>query len=87
MANRRAQIAADEVFALREEVNSMREELAKAREDLATEKLKCTAAVNKIQQVGVVVAWKEIYYEENSLTGVPSEAQLLLCKQYHYGRR
>ncbi len=29
----------------------MRDDLAKAREDLATEKLKCGAAVNKIQQV------------------------------------
>ncbi|VUZ46412.1 unnamed protein product [Hymenolepis diminuta] len=51
LANRRAQIAANEAIALREEVNSMREELVKAREDLATEKLKCTAAVNKIQQI------------------------------------
>ncbi|KAM7541827.1 hypothetical protein Aperf_G00000002813 [Anoplocephala perfoliata] len=51
LANRRAQLATDEVFALREEVNSLREELAKAHENLATEKLKCTAAVNKIQQI------------------------------------
>ena len=51
MANRRAQIAANEVATLREELNGLREELAKAHEDLATEKLKCSSAVNKIQQV------------------------------------
>nr|CDS30316.1 rho-associated protein kinase 1 [Hymenolepis microstoma] len=51
LANRRAQIATNEAIALREEVNAMREELVIARGDLATEKLKCTAAVNKIQQI------------------------------------
>lgn len=52
MANRRAQIAANEVVALRNDLNALREDLSKAHEDLATEKLKCSAAVNKIQQVG-----------------------------------
>ncbi|VDK34542.1 unnamed protein product [Taenia asiatica] len=51
VANRRAQIAANEVVVLRNELNALREDLSKAHEDLATEKLKCSAAVNKIQQI------------------------------------
>uniref|UniRef100_A0A0R3TR71 non-specific serine/threonine protein kinase n=1 Tax=Rodentolepis nana TaxID=102285 RepID=A0A0R3TR71_RODNA len=51
LASRRAQIATNEAIALREEINAIREELAMAKGDLATEKLKCTAAVNKIQQI------------------------------------
>uniref|UniRef100_A0A5K3EXC5 non-specific serine/threonine protein kinase n=2 Tax=Mesocestoides corti TaxID=53468 RepID=A0A5K3EXC5_MESCO len=50
-ANRRAQIASNEANALREEVQKLREGLSKAQEDFATEKLKCGAAVNKIQQL------------------------------------
>ncbi|VDD81365.1 unnamed protein product [Mesocestoides corti] len=50
-ANRRAQIASNEANALREEVQKLREGLSKAQEDFATEKLKCGAAVNKIQQI------------------------------------
>ncbi|CDI96944.1 rho associated protein kinase 1 [Echinococcus multilocularis] len=51
VANRRAQIATSEVVALRDDLNVLREDLSKAHEDLATEKLKCSAAVNKIQQI------------------------------------
>ncbi|VDM36254.1 unnamed protein product [Hydatigera taeniaeformis] len=57
VANRRAQIATNEVVNLRNDLNALREDLSKAHEDLATEKLKCSAAVNKIQQVGWLVDW------------------------------
>lgn len=50
-ANRRAQTASNEASTLREELDSLREDLGKAQQDLAIEKLKCAAAVNKIQQV------------------------------------
>lgn len=50
-ANRRAQIAGNEAAALREQVAQLKDELAAAVENLASEKLKCNAAVNKIQQI------------------------------------
>lgn len=46
----------------------MREELVKAREDLATEKLKCTAAVNKIQQVSLLEGNRLTFSSVSSVT-------------------
>ncbi|KAL7052923.1 hypothetical protein AAHC03_026378 [Spirometra sp. Aus1] len=50
-ANRRAQVAGSEAAMLREQVAQLKDELAVATENLASEKLKCNAAVNKIQQL------------------------------------